>query len=238
MSDNKIKILVVDDSDVILHALRNFFKDYQFDVITCHDGLEGVQKASEELPSLIILDLMMPNLDGVKMLRVIKVIEKVKEIPVIVISGNTNKRNVIAAIEAGAETVLSKPLKKDVLKKAITEILGNEFFVKAKEKKIREENEKEFQKELRQFFLNSFHIKRELIEKSLSTKDLRGLRHVFHEIKGSGSTIGYKILTKIGSEVEEMIDEEFDDWKYYHGKCDEVFDIVKQMEQEEQNTEL
>lgn len=227
-----VKILVVDDSDIILQALKNFFKDYNFEVVTCHDGLEGIQKAGEILPSLIILDLMMPNLDGLKMLRVIKIMDNIKEIPVIVISGNTNRRNVVAAIEAGAEKVLSKPLKKEILKKTIAEVLGPEIFNKAKAKLVKEQNEAQFQNELKSFFIKSFQLKKELMETSLRRKDLRGLRHAFHEIKGSGATIGYSNLTKIGAEVEEKIDEDFTDWDYYKAKCSEVFEIVNSMKEE------
>ncbi|MBZ0199566.1 MAG: response regulator, partial [Ignavibacteriaceae bacterium] len=120
-SEKKITVLVVDDSDIIRNSLRNFFQDYNFEVITCHDGLEGIQKTKEHRPSLIFLDLMMPNFDGVKMLQVIKVLDELKNIPVIVISANTNRSNVLASIEAGAERVISKPLQKDVIIKHVNE---------------------------------------------------------------------------------------------------------------------
>ena len=101
-----IKILVVDDSDIIRQSLKTFFRDYNIEVITCHDGLEGIQETIEHKPSLIFLDLMMPNFDGVKMLQVLKVLDDLKTIPVIVISGNTNKRNVITSIEVGGDRVI------------------------------------------------------------------------------------------------------------------------------------
>ncbi len=68
MNEDKITILIVDDSDIVRHSLKNFFSDYNFEVITCTDGLEGIQKAAESKPAIIFLDLMMPNLDGVKIL--------------------------------------------------------------------------------------------------------------------------------------------------------------------------
>ena len=111
----KNKVLIVDDSDVILHTLKDFFEDYNFEVITCSDGLEGIQKAAEEKPDLIILDLMMPNIDGIKMLQVKNVLEDIQNIPVLVISANTAKRNVMAALEAGAHRVISKPLDQQLI---------------------------------------------------------------------------------------------------------------------------
>ncbi len=126
----KINILVVDDSDIIRNSLRNFFSEYHLDVITCLNGLEGIQKAIEHKPCLIILDLLMPNFDGIKMLQVIKVIDDLKKIPVIVISGNTNRSNVLASLEAGADRVISKPLQKEVIIKNINEVLVANFLTK------------------------------------------------------------------------------------------------------------
>ena len=102
MSEDKQTILVVDDSEVIRRSLKNFFSDYNFEVITCSDGFEGIQAAAEYKPAIIFLDLMMPNFDGVKMLQVLKVLDGLKSIPVIIISGNTNRTNVLSVIEAGA----------------------------------------------------------------------------------------------------------------------------------------
>ncbi|RMD49886.1 MAG: response regulator, partial [Ignavibacteria bacterium] len=86
---NVIKVLVVDDSDIIKHSLRKFLSEYNFEVFVSNDGLEGIEKARTEKPNLILLDLMMPNFDGLKMLQVLKVFDEIKDIPVIVISGNT-----------------------------------------------------------------------------------------------------------------------------------------------------
>ncbi|MCZ7603245.1 MAG: response regulator [Melioribacteraceae bacterium] len=236
----KLKILVVDDSDLILHALKNFFREYNLEVITCHDGLEGIQQAMETRPTLIILDLMMPNLDGVKMLNVIKLMKELKDIPVIVISGNTNKRNVIAAIEAGAEKVLSKPLKKELLKKSISEVLGPEFLKNAKkpEQKIDlNKEDQEFINELRQYFLNGFNSKVELMESVFRKEDMDNLRFVFHELKGTGSTIGSPELTQIGLEVEQKVDEKIKDWNYYKQRWDEVLEIVKEIKKEQVSLE-
>lgn len=236
----KLKILVVDDSDLILHALKNFFKEYQFEVVTCHDGLEGIQKVMELKPTLIILDLMMPNLDGVKMLNVIKLMSDVKDIPVIVISGNTNKRNVLAAIEAGADKVLSKPLKKELLKKSISEILGPEFLKKVKRQESSQDIDKadlEFMNELRKYFLNSFTSKVDLMKDVLAKEDLSNLRFVFHELKGSGSSIGVPELTRIGHEVEQKIDNRYKNWEYYKEKWNEVLSIVEQLKEKQVSAE-
>ena len=93
-SSSKFTILIVDDSDITRNSLKSFFEDYNLEVITCSDGLEGIQKTIEIKPNLIFLDLLMPNLNGVKMLQVMKVIKDIKQIPVIVISGNIQSRTI------------------------------------------------------------------------------------------------------------------------------------------------
>lgn len=111
-TSRKIKILVVDDSDVILNLFKEIFGSNSYEVITCSDGLEGIQKAAEEKPDIIFLDLMMPNFDGIKMLQVKKVLKDIQDIPTVVISANTARPNVLAAIEAGADKVVSNLCRK------------------------------------------------------------------------------------------------------------------------------
>ncbi len=230
-STQKITVLVVDDSDIIRNSLKNFFSEYHLDVITCFNGLEGIQKAVEHKPSLIILDLLMPNFDGIKMLQVIKVIEDLKKIPVIVISGNTNRSNVLASLEAGADRVISKPLQKEVIIKNINEVLGKEFLAKAKKSDfVPEINQTEMLYQFRKFFLTSFPLKRNAITSAILNKNKVLLKSVVHEIKGSGSTIGYPQLTKIAGEIENNIDNFTIDWNDLKLKCDEIFSIVKEIE--------
>jgi DNA-binding response OmpR family regulator len=227
----KIKVLVVDDSDVIRHALKIFFEDYNFEVITCLDGLEGLQKATEFKPNLIFLDLMMPNFDGLKMLQVIKVLDNLKHIPVIVISANTDRRNVLAAIEAGANRVLSKPLQKEMIIKYVNEILGSETLTKSKKKKVFSDGEKnDIQKTLIRFFLNSFPEKKNRMQSALEQKNKDLLRIVAHEIRGNGGTIGFQELTVMGGEIEDKIIAGEIDWPLMEIKCEKILALVSEIE--------
>lgn len=228
---NKIKVLVVDDSDIIRHALKTFFEDYNFDVITCHDGLEGVQKAAEFKPNLIFLDLMMPNFDGIKMLQVIKVLDNLKNIPVIVISANTDKRNVMAAIEAGANRVLSKPLQKEMIIKYVNEILGSETLSKSrKNKAVSDSDTSEIQKTLINFFLGSFPDKKKKMQFALETKNKDLLKMVVHEIRGNGGMMGFQELTDHSGEIEDKLAGQEIDWSYIELKCEKIFSFVNEIE--------
>lgn len=231
MNKEQIKILVVDDSDIIRHSLKIFFSDYNFEVITCLDGLEGIQKAIEHKPCLIFLDLMMPNFDGMKMLQVLRVLDDLKSIPVIVISANTDKKNVMAAIEAGANRVISKPLQKELIVKFVNEILGPDFLNRAKTSKAFSDGEKnEITVHLINFFLKSFEVKRQGILQSIDTKNKDLLKTIVHEIKGTGTTIGYPRLTELSDDIHNRLGVYDIDWNTIRLRCEQLFAVVSEIE--------
>lgn len=233
MSNSKITILVVDDSDIIRYSLKNFFKDYNIEVITCYDGLEGIQKVIEHKPKLIFLDLMMPNFDGVKMLQVIKVMESHKKVPVIVISGNTNRSNVIAAIEAGADRVISKPLKKELLIKNINELLGADFLLKLKNKKVFSLSEKDdIKRQLCAMFIKNFPSQKEAILTGLRNQDKEPIRNAAHEIRGAGGAIGYPKLSVLCSVIEDQASNKDVNWEQMQLMCNQIFTFVEEIEEE------
>lgn len=128
MIKNNIKVLIIDDNYSILQYLKTLLERYGFVVKTSSNGYEGIQDSAEFKPDIIFLDLMMPNIDGIKMLQLKKVLNDIKDIPVIVISANAGRNNVIAAIEAGADRVLAKPINVKQLKAAVNELLNKECF--------------------------------------------------------------------------------------------------------------
>lgn len=231
MIKDQIKILVVDDSDIIRHSLKIFFSDYNFEVITCLDGLEGIQKAIEHKPCLIFLDLMMPNFDGMKMLQVLRVLDDLKTIPVIVISANTDKKNVMAAIEAGANRVISKPLQKELIVKYVNEILGPDFLTRSKNEKVFSDTERgEITVHLVNFFLKSFEVKRQGIIQSIETKNKDLLKTIVHEIKGTGTTIGYPRLTELSDDIHNRLSTFDIDWNTIRLRCEQLFAVVTEIE--------
>jgi CheY-like chemotaxis protein len=235
--NEKIKILVVDDSDIIRYSLKNFFEDYNLEVITCLNGLEGIQKAIEHKPRLIFLDIMMPNFDGIKMLQVIKLLDDLKAVPVIVISANTDKKNVLAVLEAGADRVISKPLQKDIIIGYIKEILGNDFLDNARGKKhIIPENENlEIKMQLLKFFLHGFSIKKKAIMDAFEVKNVNLLKTIFHELRGVGGTVGYPKITEISAEVEDSLASYNINWFNIKNKSDELFKLVDEIRESHKN---
>lgn len=225
----KTKILIVDDSDVILNSLKTFFEDFDFNVITSSDGLDGIQKTAEVKPDLIILDLMMPNFDGIKMLQVKKVLKDIRNIPVLVISANTARSNVLAALEAGADKVISKPIDDEELKRNVNELLGGNNFSSISSSSFSSIDKSEIKNKLAEFFIESFQMKKEMIKSALREKNENMLRMAVHEIKGAGGTIGYPELTDLSSLILEKEYNNPSDWLFAEIKCNQIFLTVDQI---------
>ena len=108
MENKKKKILILEDDKFLLKAYEIKFKQSDFDVILATDGISGFELAEKEKPSLIILDLMLPRMNGFEFLKKIKSDEKLKNIPVIVISVLGQKVDQERAIKLGAEKYFIK----------------------------------------------------------------------------------------------------------------------------------
>jgi len=231
MENKKIKVLVVDDSDVIKHALSNFFREYNFEVYTCNDGLEGIQMAKKVAPNLIFLDLMMPNLDGIKMLKILKILDELKEIPVIVISGNTSRINVLKALEAGASKVLSKPLHKENIKMALKEILGDELYSSSKKSgKVSIADNEAMSDELKKIFLNTFKNKIPALREFISQKNMEKAHEIVHQLKGGGTTAGFPKVTEISIIMEKNLKSEDVNWQELEIKFEELQKLFEEIE--------
>ncbi|MFV0591335.1 MAG: response regulator [Draconibacterium sp.] len=106
------KILAVDDNlinlELLGHIIRKYYPDFLF--IAAQNGEEGIEKATKELPDLVLLDIMMPGMDGYETCRILKENVKTSQIPIIMVSAlghNSTERS--KGLNAGADSFLSKP---------------------------------------------------------------------------------------------------------------------------------
>lgn len=107
----KNRVLVVDDETDILEMLDYNLSKEGYEVFTASDGLAAIEAAKEHLPQLILLDVMMPKIDGIETCRRIREISKLKEVYIIFLTAREEEFTEIAAFEAGANDFLSKPIK-------------------------------------------------------------------------------------------------------------------------------
>ena len=101
-----MRVLVVDDEPQILRALRINLLARQFEVVTAEDGATALQAARTEHPELIILDLGLPDTDGV---NVIQSLRTWTDVPIVVLSGRSGSSDKIVALNAGADDYVTKP---------------------------------------------------------------------------------------------------------------------------------
>lgn len=120
------KILIIDDEEDIVSALSIRLKALGYDVITAYDGMSGLSKSREEKPDLILLDIMLPKLDGYKVCRILKFDEKYRHIPIIMITAKSGELNKKMGEEVGADCYITKPFNSDELTKEISRLLKKE----------------------------------------------------------------------------------------------------------------
>jgi two-component system, OmpR family, KDP operon response regulator KdpE len=106
------RVLIVDDEPQILRALRINLTARQYDVHTAADGAEALHAAASVRPDLIVLDLGLPDIDGVDVIRKLRTWTPV---PIVVLSGRTDSRDKVAALDAGADDYVTKPFSIDEL---------------------------------------------------------------------------------------------------------------------------
>lgn len=112
------KILIVDDEKDIVETLSFMLKTKGFECICAYDGEEGLNLAKSINPDLVILDVMMPKINGYKICRLLKFDSKYKNIPIIMITARSQDEDKIIGEETGADEYITKPFEfADVLEK-------------------------------------------------------------------------------------------------------------------------
>jgi two-component system alkaline phosphatase synthesis response regulator PhoP len=120
----KGRILVVDDEIYIVHILDFSLGMEGYEVITALDGEQALEKARAEKPDLIVLDIMMPKLDGYETCKMLKAEESTKDIPVILLSAKGRNVDQKIGFEVGADDYITKPFSPRKLVERINAILG------------------------------------------------------------------------------------------------------------------
>lgn len=105
----KSKILIVDDERDILELVSLILSEGGMDVFQAQDGLSALEIARKEKPDLILLDIMMPEIDGWEVLKILKIEEETKDIPVAMLTCKTETRDKVMGIQEGAIDYITKP---------------------------------------------------------------------------------------------------------------------------------
>lgn len=117
------KILVVDDERAIVKLIEVNLRLENYEVLTAADGHEALEQLEEVLPDMIILDIMMPRLDGWEVLRRVRNNDAYRDIPVVVLTARTHDADIIQGWQLGADEYITKPFSPVALVKMVQMVL-------------------------------------------------------------------------------------------------------------------
>ena len=123
MKKNEIKILLVDDEPDILEILKYNLSSQGYQIFTAKNGLEGVAKAKKKKPHLIILDVMMPEMDGMEACEIIRNTRGLENTIIAFLTARAEDYSQVAGFDAGADDYITKPIKPKVLVSKIKALL-------------------------------------------------------------------------------------------------------------------
>jgi two-component system alkaline phosphatase synthesis response regulator PhoP len=118
------KILVVDDEADLVETVRFPLEMEGFNVLVSYNGEDALNQARKEHPDLILLDLMLPKLDGYKVCRLLKFDERYKDIPILMLTAKTQEKDKLLGKETGADEYITKPFDIDELMKKVKAYLS------------------------------------------------------------------------------------------------------------------
>ncbi|MDC1068022.1 response regulator [Candidatus Kapabacteria bacterium] len=108
-------ILVVDDNKITTKLLRRYLEGNGYEATEAYDGIDCLEKVAERKPHAIVLDVMMPRMDGYETVKKLKEDPETKNIPVVIVTALNDVANQLKSIEAGSDDFLSKPIEEKLL---------------------------------------------------------------------------------------------------------------------------
>ena len=124
MADGQKRILVVDDEPSIVKIIRKQLEICGYAVAVASDGEDGLKQATEQLPDLIVLDVMLPKKNGFEVCTTLKQQATTAKIPILMLTARAQRRDYDEGVGHGANAFLTKPFSLDELAKKIAELLA------------------------------------------------------------------------------------------------------------------
>lgn len=117
------KILIVDDEQDIVESLKFVLETADYTCYCAYNGEDGLRLAKEIVPDLIILDVMMPKINGYKISRLLKYDKKYKDIPILMVTARSQEEDKLIGEETGADEYITKPFELDEVVKKVEQYL-------------------------------------------------------------------------------------------------------------------
>lgn len=119
------KILLVDDSETVLLMERMILKKEPYQLITAKNGMEGVEKALETKPDLILMDVVMPEMNGFEAVRWLRERDATRSVPIVMVTTQAEADSMEAGYESGCSDYITKPIDSTELLTKVRSILGD-----------------------------------------------------------------------------------------------------------------
>ncbi|MCB2204158.1 hybrid sensor histidine kinase/response regulator [bacterium] len=197
MKRSRPLLLIVDDVSKNLQVLGNFLREEDYDISAAMSGKQAISIAIDTQPDLILLDIMMPEMDGFETCRRLKADERTKEIPVIFLTARTDTEDVVKGFSLGAVDYVTKPFNRLELLARVSTHLALRFSREELQKTIRDKDK---------FFsiiahdlrgpLGSFMSIAEYVSENLHDLDLEDVRTLFREMQHTGKGV-YVLLENL-----------------------------------------
>ncbi len=184
-------ILIVEDNQINRQVLQKLLQDWGYQVLLAQHGKEGLEQLQANPVDLVLIDLQMPELDGLQTIRRIKAQPSIWLIPIIVMTAHVHPQEEEALRKLGIQLLLQKPLSPKVLQKKLHEILfssqKSSSYPSEKQSIIEmlAQGDEKFSKRMKKMFLNETHDFLRDYEIYLKTKDLQNLKRLIHNYKTS-----------------------------------------------------
>ncbi len=198
-----VTILIADDHEDIRKYLRSLLED-EYHILEAEDGLQALELINKELPDVIISDVMMPQMDGIKLCEIVKSQINTSHIPVILLTARTSMTYEIEGLKTGAEDYITKPFNPGIVKTRISNILENrsklrEYYLN----KVRFEPDSQQVKELD---IDSQFIEKAilLVNENLQNEDF-GIETMVDQLFMSQSTLFRKIKSLTGLSITAFV---------------------------------
>ncbi|WP_020468359.1 response regulator [Zavarzinella formosa] len=120
---SQTRMLIIEDERGLVQSLTWYFNKEGFEVSAVHDGAEGLRKAQSALPDVILLDLMLPGMNGLEVCRALRSGEKTKQIPIIMITAKSEETDQVVGFSMGADDYVTKPFSNKILLERVKAVL-------------------------------------------------------------------------------------------------------------------
>src|ERR1700726_3954107 len=118
------RILIIEDERGLTDVLSYNLQREGYDVVVAHDGQEGLRKAQMQLPDLILLDLMLPTLDGLEVCRELRSGERTRNVPILMLTARAEETDQVVGFSMGADDYVTKPFSVKVLLQRVKALQG------------------------------------------------------------------------------------------------------------------